>query len=156
MSIPALNRTVTAANLPLEKLAGSTQVSQKEKLAEVSRQFEEVLLRQILAQSQKPLVQSSLAGTSGAGNAIYQDMISQQLADRISRGGSFGFAKVLEKQLDNQYIKKDHVPAQLKPLGAGPELKEFHMRPVAGPAESLAAKPAIKTHHVLGQPGKRI
>jgi len=156
MKISPLPNATPPSDVPLEQLANNSKLSETEKIDELSRQFEAVLLRQILAQSQKPLVQSSLAGTSGAGNAIYQDMISQQLADRISRGGSFGFAKVLEKQLDNQYIKKDHVPAQLKSLGAGPELKEFHMRPVAGPAESLAAKPAIKTHHVLGQPGKRI
>ena len=48
MEISPLNREVRASELPLERLAGSKEVSQKEKIAEVSRQFEAVLLRQIL------------------------------------------------------------------------------------------------------------
>jgi peptidoglycan hydrolase FlgJ len=98
MEVHTLNRNVQAADLPMERLAASSQVSQQEKLTEVSRQFEAVLLRQILGQAQKPMFQSSLFNSSSS-NAIYQDMITEQLADRISRGGSFGFAKVLQQQL---------------------------------------------------------
>jgi Rod binding domain-containing protein len=100
MEISALSRKVNAADLQLDKLAKSTQVPQTEKVAEVSRQFEALLLRQILSQAQKPLFNSGLAGgSSGTTSAIYQDMVTQQLAERISEGGTFGFAKVLEKQL---------------------------------------------------------
>src|SRR5215218_1104382 len=101
MEISSLNRNVTAANLSLEKLAGSTNISEKEKIAEATRQFESVLLKQILAQGQKPLFQSKLAGGQSS-NGIYQDMVTQQLADRISRTGSFGFAKELQTQLDHE------------------------------------------------------
>lgn len=99
MEIDALNRKVQAADLPLDKLAASTQVPQSEKVAEVSRQFEALLLKQILSQAQKPLFKSFLAGSGGTTSAIYQDLVAQQLADRISQGGTFGFAKVLESQL---------------------------------------------------------
>ena len=99
MEISALNRKVNAADLPLQKLAASTQVPQEQKVAEVSRQFEALLLRQILSQAQKPVFESGLAGGGGTTSAIYQDMVTQQLADRISQGGTFGFARVLEKQL---------------------------------------------------------
>ena len=106
MDISALNRNVRAAELPLERLASSKEVPQEAKVAEVSRQFEAVLLRQILSQAQKPLFKSSLIGGGGTTNAIYQDMVTQQLADRISQGGTFGFAKVLEQQLTVQYADK--------------------------------------------------
>jgi Rod binding domain-containing protein len=99
MEIDTLNRKVNAADLPLEKLASSSRVPQKEKVAEVSRQFEALLLRQILSQAQKPLCRSTASPGSATTNAIYQDMATQQLADRISRGGTFGFAKILERQL---------------------------------------------------------
>ena len=102
MEISPLNREVKASELPLERLATAGNVSQKEKIAEVSRQFEGVLLRQILSQAQKPMFKSSLMPADGTTNAIYQDMITQQLADRISRGGTFGFAKVLEQQLTTE------------------------------------------------------
>jgi Rod binding domain-containing protein len=99
MQVSPLQRDVRAAELPLERLAASKEISQEAKVAEVSRQFEAVLLRQIISQAQKPMFKSSLFPSGGATNDIYQDMVTQQLADRISQGGTFGFAKVLEKQL---------------------------------------------------------
>ena len=42
------------SSLPLDRLAASTQIDQKEKIRQVSRAFEAVLLRQILQESQKP------------------------------------------------------------------------------------------------------
>jgi len=123
MEISSLNtHEVRAADLPLDKLAANQSISEKDKIAEVSRQFESVLLRQILAQAQKPLFDASLAG-SGSSSAIYQDMITQELADRISRGGSFGFANVLEKQLSHQLIsKKAEDPALEATAQAGNKL----------------------------------
>jgi Rod binding domain-containing protein len=110
MDVSAINRGVQAADLPLEKLATTTKVDDREKIAEVSRQFEAVLLRQILGQAQKPLFKSGLLESSNSSNSIYQDLVTQQLADRISRGGSFGFASVLEHQLAAQYIQKESEP----------------------------------------------
>jgi Rod binding domain-containing protein len=123
MEISSLNtHEVRAADLPLDKLAANQSISEKDKIAEVSRQFESVLLRQILAQAQKPLFDAPLAG-SGSSSAIYQDMITQELADRISRGGSFGFANVLEKQLSHQLIsKKAEDPALEATAQAGNKL----------------------------------
>lgn len=94
-----------AADLPLERLANSSQVSEREKLGEASRQFEAMLLRQMLTQAQQPLFTSDLVKNSSS-QAIYQDMISQQLADRISEGGSFGFAKMIERELSVQFASQ--------------------------------------------------
>ena len=169
MDISALKRNVSAANLPLEKLAGSKQVSEQEKIAEASRQFEAVLLRQILSQAQKRVAKGATSAVGGSGQAIYQDLATQQLADRISHGGSFGFAKVLEKQLAAQYIKKTDAPTTLKPLNADINMRS-QLKPLntdnsmktrlhSGSANSVnslrpAANP-IKSTHVRGQPGKR-
>jgi Rod binding domain-containing protein len=146
MEIPSLNRNVTASNLSLEKLAGSTKISEKEKIAEATRQFESVLLKQILAQGQKPLFQSALAVGGQSSNGIYQDMVTQQLADRISRTGSFGFAKELQTQLDPEKIKL-HASTTLKPVEADNSMQHRLSIPVA---------PVTKSTHVHGQPGKRI
>src|SRR5690606_22109470 len=87
ISVSAMERSVRAADLPLDRLAASTQVPEQEKIAEVSRQFESMLLRQILSQAQKPLFTSTLMDESNT-QGIYRDMVVQQLADRISEGGS--------------------------------------------------------------------
>lgn len=102
MEIAALQHHVRASDLPLERLAASTQISQTDKVAEVSRQFEAVLLRQILGDAQKTIFSSTMNPSSTAGG-VYQDMITNQLADSISRSGSFGFAKSLQKQLQHEF-----------------------------------------------------
>jgi peptidoglycan hydrolase FlgJ len=144
MSLTSISPKIDAAHLPLERLATSTKIDEREKIAEVSKQFEAVLLKQILSQAQKPLFKNSLVGESGSSGAIYQDMVTQQLADRISRGGSFGFAKVLEKELSAQHLKK--VPA---------EAKEQPPARAEVPRED-AVKPAEKHVRLRAQPGKRI
>jgi Rod binding domain-containing protein len=144
MEISPLQRDVRAAELPLEKLASSKEIPQQAKIAEVSRQFEAVLLRQILGQAQKPMFKSSLFPAGGATNAIYQDMVTQQLADRISQGGTFGFAKVLEKQLTvesgGKSADRSVDAANMDKAGAEPMVQEKFKRFLS---------PAI-------QPGKRI
>src|SRR5688572_7061175 len=106
MEIQRLDRPVQASDLPLERLANSDQVSKQEKIGEAARQFEAVLLRQILSQAQKPLFKNSLVPGGGTANAIYQDMVTQELADRISEGGTFGFATVLKRELTAEYGDK--------------------------------------------------
>lgn len=146
MDISPLHRQVRASDLPLERLAANTEVSQQDKIAEVSRQFEAVLLRQILSQAQKPMFKSSLMPADGTTNAIYQDMITQQLADRISQGGTFGFAKVLQQQLSFEYgVKKTEAP----------ETAPASPTPPSAPAEPTATSTSKFISPAI-QPGKRI
>ncbi len=107
MEISPLQRNVRAADLPLENLVTNQNISEQAKVAEVSRQFEAVLLRQILGDAQKTIF-ASTTNPESVGGSIYQDMITNQLADSISRSGSFGLARGLEKQLQRE----------LKPLPA--------------------------------------
>ena len=101
MEISSLQHHVKATQLPLEKLAGNSQLSQSEKISEVSRQFEAVLLRQILDQAQKPVFKSNTAGSSVSGD-VYKDLINKELADQISRSGSIGLGRDLNSQLNHQ------------------------------------------------------
>jgi len=102
MDIPPLQaRRPDLSNVPLDSLAANTQLSEKDKIGEASRAFEAVLLRQILQESQKPVFASKLIGNS-ATDGIYRDMVVSQLADSISKSGSFGLAKNLAGQLQRQ------------------------------------------------------
>lgn len=103
MNISSLTHTTKADNLPLEKLVGNKSLSEQEKVAEVSRQFEGVLLRQILSQGRKTIFKSKFNEDSMA-SGIYQDMATNQLADAISHNGSFGLARSLEAQLIRQNV----------------------------------------------------
>jgi flagellar protein FlgJ len=99
MEVTALQRHIDAADIAPERLAGNPHLSEPEKIAEASRQFEAVLLRQILEAAQKTVIPSKLADDSTAAS-IYRDMITNQLADSISESGAFGLAKTFEQQLN--------------------------------------------------------
>lgn len=101
--INPLQRQVQASDLSLERLASSSALSDKQKLPEVCRQFESMLLRQILQESQKTLFKSSFSDDSSV-SGIYRDMFTGHLADSISRSGELGFAKSLEVQVSRQAL----------------------------------------------------
>lgn len=98
MNITALQPKVVASDIPPEQLAGNTSLTKEQKIAEASRQFEAVLLRQILEQTQKTVIHSKYTDDSMA-SAIYRDQITSQLADSISKSGEFGLAKTFDRQL---------------------------------------------------------
>lgn len=110
MNLQSIHPHIDASQLPLESLAGNPNLSDADKVTEVSRQFEAVLLRQILGDIRKPLLAS--AQGDPAINGIYSDMINHQLADSISRSGGFGLAKSLTSQLAHQVLPKAPVPGQ--------------------------------------------
>jgi|KBSSwiStaDraftv2_1062776.scaffolds.fasta_scaffold1878919_1 Rod binding domain-containing protein len=101
MKIPLLQSPVKAADLPLDSLAASGKISESEKIAEVTRQFEAILLRQILQSARKPMFQSKADGDSAA-SSVYRDMVTDQLAEAISKDGGFGLARSLQVQLAQQ------------------------------------------------------
>lgn len=98
MNIPALQGKVTASDIAPEKLAGNTSLTEPQKVAEASRQFEAILLRQILSESQKTVISSKFTDNS-VSSGIYRDMVTTQLADSISKSGTFGLTQTFEQQL---------------------------------------------------------
>jgi Rod binding domain-containing protein len=99
MNVTSLNPASRATGeIPVEKLASHKGLTEGEKIAEASRQFEAVLLRQILHDSRKPVFKSTLTEKS-ATSGIYDDLVTAQLADSISRTGEFGLARSLTTQL---------------------------------------------------------
>jgi flagellar protein FlgJ len=98
MQITSLPKNIAAADIAPERLANNSALTEQQKIAEASRQFEAILLRQILAATQKPVIPSKFADNSTAAQ-IYRDMVTDQLADSVSKSGAFGLAKTFEQQL---------------------------------------------------------
>jgi len=101
MEISSTTPSINPANLPIEDLAGNSHVTEKAKVGELSRQFEAILLRQILSEAQKPVIKNRDSDNSTAGS-IYRDMVTNQLADSISKSGTLGLAQTLDQQLTRQ------------------------------------------------------
>jgi Rod binding domain-containing protein len=110
MNVLSSHPRIEASQLPLESLAANANVSDADKVAEVSRQFEAVLLRQIMQNIRKPVL--APAQGDATANGIYADMINNQLAESISRSGGFGLAKSLAGQLTHQVLAHPPAPAQ--------------------------------------------
>jgi len=133
MEIAPLQRLITASDIAPERLAGNPRLTQEQKITEASRQFEAVLLRQILGDAQKTVIPSEFSDNSTAAG-IYQDLVTNTLADNISKSGAFGLAQTFQRQLNRQ-------------AGDGP--KAGHgIAPAAllvSPALAASAQPV--THH---------
>ena len=117
---------VKASSLPLERLASNPNLSEADKVAEVSRQFEAILLRQILTEANKTTFKSTWNAPS-VSKDIYQDMVSSQLADSISKAGTFGLARSFQHQLTRQVGATR--PAESNPAGEVPVSPLPHLAP---------------------------
>ena len=105
MDISSIQPKIDPGDVPLERLAGNTNLTEQQKVQEAGRQFEAVLLRQILAEAQKTQFKSKYTDNSTA-SSIYRDITVQQLADNMSRGGGLGLARTLDKELTKQLTGK--------------------------------------------------
>lgn len=78
----------------------------------MARQFEAVLLRQILQSAHKTGLEGLTGGESSASKDVYFDMMNYHLADSISRGGGLGLGSALEAQLIRQAMPASAEPAE--------------------------------------------
>lgn len=83
---------------PVEKLANSQALTEDQKLAQLSKSFEAMLLRQVLEEAQKPVFRSKFVSESATGS-IYRDMVTTQLADSIAQSGTLGLSSILTEQM---------------------------------------------------------
>ncbi len=128
MQISAIHTgEVKAAGMPLEQLADNKHISEKEKVSEVARQFEAVLLRQILTAARKNVIKSSMNPESST-SSIYQDMINESIAESISRSKAFGLATSLEGQLTHQTLKAPSSSGTAQTLTAPTEAKRYKVK----------------------------
>jgi flagellar protein FlgJ len=79
---------------------------------EVARQFEAILVRQMLSESMKSVLEH------GKDGQVYGYYISEALADGITKGGGLGLRSILESQLRQQVQ-----PESAQKVTPGPEQK---------------------------------
>lgn len=106
MNIPPVQPAADDPNVPIEQLAGNKHLTQKQKIHEASREFESIMLQQMLTEMQKPVISSEFSDDSTASD-IYQGYISNALAESMSKSDAFGFAKIFEQQLSPPASKSD-------------------------------------------------
>ncbi len=115
MNINPIQPHLSESDIPLERLAGDSQLTEDQKIGEVTRQVEAILLRQILQNTQKTIIPSEFSDNSTAAS-IYHDLVTEQLADSISKSGTLGLAKTLHHQLSHQLHPASTAGHDCKPL----------------------------------------
>lgn len=105
MEITAIKSKMDTSHVALESLAANKNLTEQEKIAEASKQFEAIMLRQILAEAQKSEVKTEFSDNSTA-SGIYKDFVTDQLASSMSRSGGIGLAKSFEQQLSHPVNKQ--------------------------------------------------
>lgn len=87
-------------------------------IKKAASQFEAIILRQLLKPSIEPIMSGGMGGSggSGGGGGMYGFMLTDVLADNLSKGGGLGLARMLEKQLSPRVPGADITSeAALKP-----------------------------------------
>jgi Rod binding domain-containing protein len=108
MNILPVNPGPKGNEIPLGDLARRTDLSETQKIQEVSRQFEAVLLRQILTEAQKPMLQSK-GDADRSSDGFYRDLVIEQLAGQISRSNAMGVGAKLAQELSHQLGAKGNL-----------------------------------------------
>ena len=95
-------RRVFATETGAGTASSSAQPSAKQ-IQAAARQFEAIILRQLLTPAIEPLMSHGLGGNSpgsgSGGGGVYGYLVTDVLANSLSQGGGLGLARMLEKQL---------------------------------------------------------
>lgn len=86
-----------------QSLRGKAAAGDKEALRAAARQFESLMVSQMLkAMRQTHFAASDDPMTGGHGMKLYQDLLDQQWASQVSKGRGMGFAEMIVKSLEQR------------------------------------------------------
>lgn len=100
-SVSSVTRSAGPALSPEGRPAAPARTSAAD-LQKASRQFEAILVRQMLGPAIEPMMNGgSLGGSesSGSGGGVYGYMLTDVLANSITEGGGLGLSGVIGRQL---------------------------------------------------------
>ncbi|MEI6871261.1 MAG: hypothetical protein WCL08_03170 [Verrucomicrobiota bacterium] len=116
---PTISSTLPlAGNIPLQgelaKFEGAKRTAGKSKdPSEAARQFEALLVKQILSESMKSMFEK------GEGSQVFGYFLEDTLADGITKGGGMGLRSVIESQLRQRSDLPKPDDSTAAPLKAG-------------------------------------
>ena len=95
----AYQPTTLGGTSDLGRLANHPHLKEEEKMEAVAKEFEVMLVKQVLKSAQQPLTESgsTFFPTQGTG-AIYGDMMIDTLSGSVGRAGQLGLARLFQQQ----------------------------------------------------------
>ena len=107
MNVPSINAHSPEAGEPTPA-AGKASAQDTKKIEESAKQFEAMIIRQVLGDTFKP--SPTAKGAAMPGSDIYQSFMTDTMANSISQNGSLGISHLLQSQLTPS--KPTHVPGR--------------------------------------------
>lgn len=90
----------TGASQGADATSGKKRPETPEDIKRAAGQFEAIILRQLLTPAIEPLMNGGLTGEGGSGGGgVYGYMLTDVLADSLSKGGGLGLTQMLSRQL---------------------------------------------------------
>lgn len=109
MNVSAINSVNEAkrllaseTNTGADGAALSPAQKRKKEVAQAAKQFEAIILRQLISPAIEPLMSNGVGGKGkggSGGGGVYGYMLTDVMADSLSKGGGLGLSKILEQQL---------------------------------------------------------
>ncbi len=90
----------------LMELAHSKNISQEQKVAAVSEQFESVLVKQFLKEALKPMFKGVFNEDEGA-HRMYRHFFTDAISENVASGGGFGVSSILQQQLHSNIVSEN-------------------------------------------------
>jgi len=92
----------------LMEMAHSKNISEQQRNAAVSQQFESVLVKQFLKEALKPMFKGVFNEDAGA-HRMYRHFFTDAISESIAQGGGFGVSNILQQQLNQKFSTNNSV-----------------------------------------------
>lgn len=96
-----LQQAQEAQNQTNSELDNTDNDKNQDKLMAVCRELESIFIHQLISQMRASIPQDGFL-TKSSGEKIFQDMLDQEYAKKISHAGGIGLAEMLYKQLSTE------------------------------------------------------
>jgi murein DD-endopeptidase MepM/ murein hydrolase activator NlpD len=133
--------------------AGKEQPLDREKLATMAREFESMLLLQMIRQMRQSMVTDEEEEDTGFGNATMTDTFDVEFANYLAKTGGLGLNKAITAQFERQEAAKAAAAAEalkseptLKPLDAPVKSVDLHQHQSYAITPNAASGAAAAAH----------
>lgn len=141
----SLKTTNEQKHIPFTPEAKNISDSEKQKMVEVSKQFES-LLTSMMLKSMNQTSDGGMFGESSFGGDFFDSIFQFEIADKISKGTGLGVADQIYKRLTGENLSTDLLNTKLEPVMNQPKIEVINSN-----LETPAVKPSNQSLNRLSK-----
>lgn len=118
----SLKITNEKKHIPFTSVSKNLSVSEKQKMMEVSKQFES-LLTSMMLKSMNQTSGGGMFGENNFGGDFFDSIFQYEIADQMSKGTGFGVADQIYKRLTGENLSSEVLNTKLEPIKKQPKIE---------------------------------